>query len=94
MRQRVALARERQLARQGCINSRLPGRELSSYCRLRTGDEAMLLAAIDKLRLSARSYHKLLRLARTIADLGGSPQIIDTHLAEALSYRKLERLPS
>jgi len=94
VRQRVALARERQMTRQGCINSRLPGRELPRFCRLRTGDEAMLLEAIDKLRLSARSHHKLLRLARTIADLEGSAQIIDAHLAEALSYRKLERLQS
>ncbi len=92
VRERVARARGRQLERQGSLNARLANRELARHCAIAQEDEKMLLAAIDKLHLSLRSYHKLLRLARSIADLAAAPRIQRAHLAEAISYRKLEKL--
>lgn len=91
VRERVLRARARQLERQQRINAGLNNRELERYCALPRSAENLLLAAMDKLRLSARSYHKLLRLARTLADLADAPEIGEAHLAEAISYRKLEQ---
>jgi len=91
VRERVEGARTRQLERQGCINARLDNRQIPAACRLHGGLEQMLAEAIDKLGLSARSYHKLLRLARTIADLGGAGRIGREHLAEAIAYRRRDR---
>ena len=54
-------------------------------------DQALLARAMEQFGLSARSYHRILRLARTIADLAGAPGITTTHLTEALSYRNLDR---
>jgi len=88
VRERVEQARARQLARQGCLNARLDIRQLPEVCRLHGGLEQMLAGAIDKLGLSARSYHKLLRMARSIADLAGAGEIDSAHLAEALAYRR------
>jgi magnesium chelatase family protein len=60
-------------------------------CRLAPSDQALLERAIDALQLSARSMHRILRVARTIADLADSPQIASAHLSEALGYRRAER---
>ena len=90
VRKRVQAARDRQLARQGCVNAQLDQRQISRFCSLQEGLEQMLAQAIDKLGLSARSYHKLLKLARSIADLEGSEQIDRRHLAEAIAYRRQE----
>ena len=91
VRQRVCAARQRQLARQSCVNANLENQQLLDACRLDNNLEQMLVRAIDKLRLSARSYHKLLKLARTIADLSHSEQITETHITEAISYRQRDR---
>ena len=91
VRKRVQYARERQAERQGCLNGHLDNRELERVCRLETQIEARLAGAVDKLRLSARSYHKLLKLARSIADLGDCRNIEENHIAEAVSYRQLDR---
>ena len=91
VRKRVAGALERQLSRQGCINANLDNRDLQEVCRLDADIEQMLVRAIDKLGLSARSYHKLLKLARTIADLMQAEAIHEAHIAEAISYRQQER---
>lgn len=91
VRERVARARELQLARQGVVNARLDNRRLLEVCRLDAGLEQMLAQAIDKLGLSARSYHKLLKLSRSIADLAGEERIGRGHAAEAISYRRLEK---
>jgi magnesium chelatase family protein len=60
-------------------------------CQLAAQDQLLLERAIDALQLSARSMHRVLRVARTIADLADSPQIATAHLAEALGYRRVER---
>jgi magnesium chelatase family protein len=91
VRARVSRARDLQLARQGCVNARLGNRELSRFCRLDEAAENTLLRALDKLRLSARSYHKLLKLARSIADLAGAEDIGMGHVAEAILYRQQDK---
>ena len=89
---RVIATRQRQIERQGCLNAVLGNRDIERHCALSPALERVLARAIDKLALSARSYHKLLRLARTIADLDAESQIGETHLAEAISYRRIERM--
>ncbi|SDB49890.1 magnesium chelatase family protein [Pseudidiomarina indica] len=91
-RQAVVAARQRQLARQGCLNSELEPQQLPEWCELSSADHEFLVAAIEQFHLSHRAYHRLLRLARTIADLAEQEHIGRTHLAEALSYRALDRL--
>ncbi len=88
---RVAAAHRHQLKRQGCLNAHLDNRKLQQLCKLDDKVEERLVSAIDKLRLSARSYHKLLKLARSIADLGHRESIDETDLAEAISYRLQDR---
>ncbi|MDH3390153.1 MAG: YifB family Mg chelatase-like AAA ATPase [Gammaproteobacteria bacterium] len=91
VRKRVDSARKLQLLRQGCINTNLENRELLEFCRLDSASERMLVRAIDKLGLSARSYHKLLKLSRTIADLAREDSVREWHVAEAISYRQQDR---
>lgn len=92
VRQRVIAARARQTERQGKANARLSGRELTKHCQLNDSDSQFLEDTLQRFKLSARTFHKLLKVARTIADLQQSPQIERPHLLEALSYRALERL--
>ncbi|VXB05796.1 putative bifunctional enzyme and transcriptional regulator [Luteimonas sp. 9C] len=84
---RVALARERQHARGGTLNARLDQSATARDCRLAARDQALLERAIETLHLSARAMHRILRVARTIADLDGSEAIATAHLTEALGYR-------
>jgi len=91
VRTRVVRAHSLQLARQGRVNARLDNRQLLDVCRLDPEIEQMLARAIDKLGLSARSYHKLLKLARSIADLAEMERIGPDHVAEAISYRREEK---
>ena len=94
VRERVAAARVRQHARGGVLNARLESRALEAHCALRPGDHALLGQVMERFRLSARSYHRILRVARTIADLEGADAIGRHHLTEALGYRRLERSPT
>jgi magnesium chelatase family protein len=89
VRDRVVAARARQLARQGKPNAALGSRELEARCRLDTAGQRLVETAVEKLRLSARAYHRILRVARTLADLSGAEQPDGAHLAEAISYRRL-----
>ncbi|MDP2432624.1 MAG: YifB family Mg chelatase-like AAA ATPase [Pseudomonadota bacterium] len=88
VRARVTAARERQLARQEKPNARLSGREIDRHCPLDGPGETLLKQAITRLNLSARAYHRVLKLARTVADLAGQERISATHVAEAIQYRR------
>ena len=89
---RVAACREIQLVRQGKSNARLQPAELKTLCALHSRDAEFLEQTLTQLKLSPRSYHKLLKVARTIADLQQQPKIARPHLLEALSYRAFDRL--
>jgi magnesium chelatase family protein len=91
VRERVERAHDRQLARQGKNNTRLGPREIERFCTAEEKAGALLRQAIGKLHLSARAYHRVLKLARTIADLAGEATIAVTHVAEAIQYRRLDR---
>src|SRR6266545_285514 len=91
VRERVEQAHGRQLARQGKSNTRLGPREIERFCTAEEKAGALLRQAIGKLHLSARAYHRVLKLARTIADLAGEATIAVTHVAEAIQYRRLDR---
>lgn len=88
---RVLAAREKQLAERGKSNGMLQGEDLAKYCMLNQDDTRMLELAIARLGLSARAVHRVLRVARTIADLGESDIIRTAYLSEALTYRSLDR---
>lgn len=88
IRTRVEAARARQLARQGKPNNALGSAEIDLHCVLDSAGEALLKQAIARLNLSARAYHRVLKLARTVADLAASPAIGTAHLAEAIQYRR------
>jgi len=88
---RVEQCRELQLKRQGGLNVDLGNRQIENFCKIDSKTEQLLITSIDKLRLSARSYHKLLRLARTIADMAQVEQIKSDHIAEAIGYRHQDR---
>jgi magnesium chelatase family protein len=91
VRARVEAARTVQQARAGKPNAQLTQAETMAASRLSAADQALLERAIDSLQLSARSMHRILRVARTIADLAGSTDIASVHLAEALGYRRIDR---
>ncbi|HET7776353.1 MAG TPA: YifB family Mg chelatase-like AAA ATPase [Azospira sp.] len=90
VRERVVQARERQLQRQGRSNARLEGGELEYHCRPDDAAAGLLQQAARRLDLSPRAYHRVLRVARSIADLAGQPVIGPAQVAEALHYRRHE----
>jgi magnesium chelatase family protein len=91
IRARVVAARNTALARSGKANSALTAKEVKQLCVLSDQSHQILEQAMDKFGLSHRAYHRILKLARTIADLGHSENIETVHLSEAISYRKLDR---
>jgi len=93
VRSRVEAARARQVGRQGKLNALLAPRELEGSCEVKSGAKDLLKQAIARLNLSARAYHRVLKLARTIADLAGETTIGVAHMAEAIQYRRLDRTP-
>ena len=72
-------------------NTQLEGELLKKYCALGTKEEAMMRQAFERFSLTARSYHRILRVARTIADLDGREKISEEHLSEALGYRMVDK---
>lgn len=91
VKERVLAARERQQHRQQCTNKHLTPRLLDQYCILGEKEGRLLDQAMQRLRLSARAYHRIWRVARTIADLANSEQILVPHITEAIGYRLLDR---
>lgn len=87
IRTRVVAARERQLTRDGLLNARLHGRRLRAATILDEGAKRLLDRALTKLSLSARGHDRVLRVARTIADLDAADRVGSEHLAEALQFR-------
>lgn len=92
IKQRVTNARLRMLSRAKKPNALLSSKEVLVHCKVSTKQQEFLQSVIEKLSLSARSYHKILKVARTIADLEHSTEITESHLAEALNYRAMDRL--
>ena len=88
---RVEAARTVQMARAGKPNAQLGQSDTMQTCLLAPRDQLLLEQAVEALQLSARSMHRILRVARTIADLAGSDAIRTPHLTEAIGYRRLER---
>lgn len=88
---RVETARQKQLSRQGKPNAQLSVTELDTLCAPDAECEALLRQAITRLDLSARAYHRVLKMARTIADLEGSCEIRTAHIAEAVQYRRMDK---
>lgn len=86
------MARQLQLKRANKTNAELTTRDIQLYCKLSREDELFLHSAIEKFGLSMRAYHRLLKVGRTIADLGGSKTVNRSHVAEALTYRALDNL--
>jgi len=91
VRERVEDCQARQQARQDCLNAHLDAGAARSRCVLTTDARQLLAQACERLALSARSYHKVLKVARTIADLTATDPIASEHIAEALSFRVLDR---
>ena len=88
---RVVAARLLQRRRQARTNARLEGNDLAVQCHAEPGALDLLARAMRQLGLSARAYHRVLRVARTVADLAGSPGVGAEHVAEAITLRQLDR---
>ena len=96
VRQRVENAREIQAARykesEGIYsNAHIGTKQIRAYCQINDAGQALLKKAMERLGLSARAYDRILKVARTIADLDASETITTAHLAEAIQYRSLDR---
>ena len=94
IRERVVLAREIQLARDGKPAHQLSSKEIEKICVLDSAANTLLERAATRLGLSARAYHRVLKVARTIADLDSAAKIEEAHVCEAVSYRMLDRMSS
>jgi magnesium chelatase family protein len=86
----TAAAHARQRTRQGCLNAELPGSAVLAHAALDTAGRTLLAQAVGQFGLSARSTHRILRTARTIADMAAEERVLHAHLGEALSYRALD----
>ncbi|GAA0305549.1 YifB family Mg chelatase-like AAA ATPase [Psychrosphaera haliotis] len=91
-KEKISVARELMIKRANKPNGLLSSKETALHCKLDTADAKFLEDTIYRLNMSIRAYHKILKVARTIADLEGCQNINRTHLSEALGYRSLERL--
>ena len=91
VRDRVTATREIQLQRNISLNSQLTNEQIDEVCKLDKSERLMLERAMEKLQLSGRAYHRILKLARTIADMDTANHISSEHLREAVNYRKLDR---
>jgi magnesium chelatase family protein len=92
VRHRVVAARDIQLARAGKINAHLNNAEIMRWCQPAKEDAEWLESVLEKLGLSVRAWQRILKVARTLADLAGETDITRHHLQEAVSYRTIDRL--
>jgi len=88
VRKRITKARELQINRQTCLNAQMTNKQIEAICILDSPSKQLLSHAIDKLKMSARSYHRILKLARTISDLAGKENIDEKSISEAIGYRR------
>ena len=88
---RVTQARALQLQRFNKCNAQLTNRELEQVCELSEKDESLIDQAIERFGFSSRAYHRILKVARTVADLDASETVSTKHITEAINYRKLDR---
>ncbi|MFI4938601.1 MAG: YifB family Mg chelatase-like AAA ATPase [Candidatus Berkiellales bacterium] len=91
IQQRVIQARDRQLRRSLRTNAKLTPSEIIEFCPLDNAAQSLLTSALEKLGISARAYHRILKVARTIADLTANEQIQSNHIAQAIQFRKYDR---
>jgi magnesium chelatase family protein len=91
IRSRVEAARQRQQARQNKANAQLGSQEVDLHCSPDEAGTVLLKQAISRLNLSARAYHRILKVARTIADLASESHVKSQHVAEAIQYRRNDR---
>ncbi len=91
VRKRVQKARDTQTKRFAATpitaNAEMSSKDIRTYCKLDEQSNTLMKMAVEKMRLSARSYYRIIKLSRTIADLAESEQIQQNHIAEALQYR-------
>jgi magnesium chelatase family protein len=87
---RIQQERFRQLKAVTC-NAQMRSKEIQKYCHLAEGPQGLLKMAITELNFSARAYDRILKVARTIADLAAAEAITDEHISEAIQYRSLDR---
>ena len=92
VRERIAEATQRQRRRQSKPNGWLDVKEVERWCMTNADGDALLKNAFAKLALSGRAYHRILKVARTIADLAGGDAIAASHVAEAIGYRRFDRI--
>jgi magnesium chelatase family protein len=91
IRQRIEVSYQKQINRQGKANNQLSVKEIDRFCAPDPDSENLLKQAIARLNLSARAYHRILKVARTIADLSNADKIGKQHIAEAIQYRRMDR---
>ncbi|WP_426415246.1 YifB family Mg chelatase-like AAA ATPase [Aestuariirhabdus sp. LZHN29] len=89
---RVSATQQCQFDRQGCINAELENRRLIQVCGLGSAQIKLLERSIEQLGLSGRAYHRVLRMARTLADMEQTHKVTDSHIIEALGFRQLDRI--
>lgn len=91
VQRRVMAARAQQHLRSERVNAHYNPKDIKSFCQLDESGQNLMDQAVEKLGLSARAYHRVLKVARTIADLEGAPSLLTSHVAEAIQYRTLDR---
>ncbi len=93
LKEKVIKIREFQKTRQNCLNSQLSAKACEQLCALNEAEQSFLHQAMSKLKLSARGYHRLLKVARTIADIDNKASVETTHLQQALSFKQVLQMP-
>ncbi|MFK7794979.1 MAG: hypothetical protein AB8B89_06515 [Gammaproteobacteria bacterium] len=88
----ITNARAIQIERQGKLNALLEGKQMQQVCQLPQEEKQKILVMFERLNISARAFHRILKTARTIADLEQAQDITQTHISEAMSYRQFDRL--